>query len=181
MNKEYKILNLFFNEPTKHWHFEKILDAARISRPQAQQWLKKLAKDKIVRRIKLRKQMPYYIANYQNSNYLSKKKLYALEQLYSSGFLSHLHSLPNAKNITIFGSFARGDWHSDSDIDVFIYGDANELNHSKFRKKLHREIQVFAYNSKEELSQLSSALLRNILNGYHVKGKLDFMEVKPYA
>lgn len=181
MKKESQILELFFNEPTKHWHFEEILIKARISRPQARQWLIALIKQKIIQRIKLKGKMPYYLANHNSPTYINRKKLFALEQLYSSGFLNHLQSLSSAKNVTIFGSFARGDWHSGSDIDLFIYGDYSKLDKGQFRRKLHRGIQIFGYDNKEELSQLSPALLRNILNGFHIKGKLDFVEVKTNA
>lgn len=181
MKKENHILGLFFNEPAKHWHFEEILIKARISRPQAQQWLIALIKQKVIQRIKPKGKMPYYLANYNSPVYINRKKLFALEQLYSSGFLNHLQSLFSAKNVTIFGSFARGDWHSGSDIDLFIYGDYSKLNKGRFRRKLHREIQVFGYDNKADLSQLSPALLRNILNGYHIKGRLDFVEVKANA
>lgn len=178
MNKEDNVLELFLNEPTKHWHFEEILIKAKISRPQAQQWLIIMIKQKMITRIKPNRKMPYYVADYTSSAYINRKKLFALEQLYSSGFMNHLQSLSSAKNVTMFGSFARGDWHSGSDIDLFIYGDYSKLNKELFRRKLHREIQIFGYDNKTELSQLSPALLRNILNGYHIKGRLDFVEVK---
>lgn len=181
MKKENQVLELFFNEPTKHWHFEEILVKAKISRPQAQQWLLNMIQQKIILRIKPKKKMPYHIANYSSPTYINRKKLFALEKLYSSGFLNHLQAISSAKNITIFGSFARGDWHSGSDIDLFIYGDYSKLNKELFRRKLHREIQVFGYDNQKELSQLSPALLKNILNGYHIKGRLDFVEVKANA
>ncbi len=181
MKKENQVLGLFFNEPTKHWHFEEILIKAKISRPQARQWLILLIKQKVIQKIKPKRKMPYYLANNSSPVYINRKKMFALEQLYSSGLLNHLQSISSAKNITLFGSFARGDWHSKSDIDLFIYGDYSKLNKELFRKKLHREIQVFGYENKAELSLLSPALLRNILNGYHIKGRLDFVEVKANA
>ena len=34
----------------------------------------------------------------------------------------------NAKAVIIFGSFGRGDWHRDSDIDIFVYGNIETFN-----------------------------------------------------
>ena len=65
-----------------------------------------------------------------------------MEQIYKSGFAEHLISLKQAKSVVLFGSFARGDWHRGSDIDIFIYGDKNGLDKSKYELKLKRQIEV---------------------------------------
>ncbi len=51
-SKEDFVLELFYNEPTKHWHFEDILKTAKISRPQAAAWLKKFEKEGLAKRVK---------------------------------------------------------------------------------------------------------------------------------
>src|SRR3989338_118511 len=143
MNKEENILQLFYNEPTKHWHFEELLKAAKISRPQAVQCLKKFIKRNLIQRIKERGKMPYYLAQFDSPHYKAAKRVYALQQFEKSGFLAHLISLPKAKTVIIFGSRVRGDWYTDSDIDLFIYGDDDELDTLKYQSNFHREIQVF--------------------------------------
>ena len=170
MKKEEAVLELFFNEPTKHWHFENILEEAKISRPQACLWLRKLQKEKIIQRVKKRAKMPYYKSYFNTVEYKSRKRAYAMEQLWKSGFLSHTLSLKNAKVVTIFGSFVRSDWYSESDIDLFIYGDASGFDQSYYRKKLHRQIQLFVCESKEDLKKFPKALLLNMVQGYTVKG-----------
>lgn len=177
MKKEESVLKLFFNEPTKHWHFEDILKAADISRPQAALWLKKFIKERVVRRIKPFAKMPYYISNYENSTYQTKKRLFALGELEKQGFLSHLAGLPNAKTVILFGSFSRWDWNKESDIDLFIYGDAQGFDYGKYRARLHREIETFVCKDKAELSRYKTPLLRNIMEGFLIKGTLDFIEV----
>jgi len=178
MKKEKNILQLFFNEPTKHWHFEEILDAARISRPQAVLWLKKGVREKIIKRIKPRRRQSYYCAYYQNAKYQIKKRLFALEMLENVGFLSHLNALPNVKTVILFGSLNRWDWHSNSDIDVFIYGDPAGLELYKYRIVLHREIEMFICIDEKELYEFNPALLHNVAEGYIIKGNLDFMQVR---
>mgnify|MGYP001559114311 CR=1 FL=1 len=119
-SKEERVLGLFFNEPTKEWHFEEIAREAKITRSKADRWLKQFIKDKVIRRIKERGKMPHYVSNCELPPYKNRKKLFALNKLYASGFLNHLASLPKARTVIIFGSFARSDWYSGSDIDLFI-------------------------------------------------------------
>jgi len=181
MIKTALVLELFFNQPTKRWHFEQIIEAVDISRPQAAYWLKKFAKEKLVKRVKQQGKMPYYLGNYEHPNYQTKKRLFALQKMDVAGFLNHLTALPNAQTVIIFGSFARWDWRKDSDIDLFVYGNDAGLEQCKYELKLRRDIQVFTAKNKEELKKFRPALLRNILEGYRVKGRLDFVEVEAHA
>jgi predicted nucleotidyltransferase len=178
MKKEDSLLGLFFNEPSRHWHFEELLRMGGISRPQAACWMKKFASEKLVKRIKPRGKMPYYIADYERPEYQTRKRLFALQQLEKKGFLSHLLSLPKAYTVIIFGSLSRWDWHTESDIDLFVYGDLEGFDKANYRSKLHREIETFVCKDKKDIGKLNPALLRNILEGYLVKGALDFVEVK---
>ncbi len=177
MAKESAVLGLFFNEPTKHWHFEEILRHARISRPQAVHWLQKCITKGLIKKIKPKKKMPYYIAQYESPTYQTKKRVFGLAEVEKSGFLSHLMALPKAKAIILFGSINRWDWYKNSDIDLFIYGSDEGFDKEKYRRKIHREIEVFVYPNKESLERIKPALMRNILEGYLVKGMLDFIEV----
>lgn len=180
MNKEENIIGLFLNEPSKYWHFEELLHAAHISRPQAVLWLQKLMKENIIHKIKPKKKMPHYVADVNNPSYRIKKKLFALSQLEKTGFLSHLARLPKAKAVILFGSLSRWDWHKESDIDIFIYGDTEGFDYGKYRRLLHREIQILTCKDASELSNFSKGLLRNIFEGYRIKGFLE-VEVKVHA
>ena len=177
--KDELILELFYNNPTKHWHFEELIKKAKISRPQLNNWLKKFLKEKLIKKPKPKDKMPYYVANYENPDYQNKKRLFILNKLNDSGFLKHLSELPKAKTIILFGSLSRWDWYKDSDIDLFILGNSEGLKEGEFSKKLHRDIQIFSYKTKRELEKLNQGLLKNIIGGFKIKGNLDFLEVKP--
>jgi len=181
MSKEEKVLKLFYEYPTKHWHFEELIKEAKISRPQLNNWLKKFLKEKLIKKLEPKNKNPYYISNYENPNYQNSKRLYSLENLNKTGFLKHLLELPKAKTIILFGSLSRWDWYKDSDIDLFILGNTEGFKEGEFRKKLHREIQIFSYENKKELKNLPLGLLKNIITGYKIKGNLNFLEVKPYV
>jgi predicted nucleotidyltransferase len=176
-SKEEKIQELFFNYPTKEWHFEEIIKNVKIARSKADNWLKKFIKLNLIKRHKTKGKMPYYISNHQAPEYKNKKKIYALNKLYNSGLLNYLDSIKNTKTIILFGSFTRSDWYKNSDIDIFIYGDTKELNITKYELKLKREIQTFTCKNKKELNKLGSGLIKNIIKGNLIKGNLDFIGV----
>jgi len=180
INTKMKIKELFFEYPTKQWHFEQLLEESALSRGQTNYWLRKLIKEELIKRIKPKGKMPYHIARYDSPEYLSAKKVFALEKLHSSGFLRHLLSLKEAEAVVIFGSIIRGDWHKDSDIDLFVYGNADNLELGKYWIKLGKEIQFFGCKNEEELKKYSPALLKNILKGYTIKGNFP-IEVKASA
>mgnify|MGYP001566098134 FL=1 len=177
-SKEEKILQLLLeNSPMRQWHFNEIVKESKVTRAVANKWLKRYMKDGLIKRAKEKGKFPYFTCGIDNPAYVSKKKLMALEQIYKSGFAEHLISLKQAKSVVLFGSFARGDWHRGSDIDIFIYGDKNGLDKSKYELKLKRQIEVHSFETKKEIRQVKTGLLKNVLNGYAIKGQMqDFWE-----
>jgi len=176
-SKEDNMLELFFENPTKEWHFEEILRAAGLARSKADAWLKRFIKEGLVLRMKEKGKMPYYISDHESATYKNRKKLFALDKLYASGLLNHLNSLQKAKAVILFGSFMRSDWYKESDIDLFIYGDPEGLKISQYERKLGRDIQLFICRSKKELPDMGEGLLRNIIKGNLIKGDIDFVKV----
>ncbi len=172
--KKEAILELFFDEPTKHWHFEEIIKTAKISRPQAALWLKRFTKQKLVLRNKTRKKMPYYMGNCLHPAYQAKKKSFAVAKLESAGFIRHLLTLPHTKTITAFGSFVRGDWYAESDIDLFIYGNPAGLKLEKYRRSLGFPIHLMVCRDKQELAKFSQGILKDVMAGYTIKGDFTF-------
>ena len=180
-SREEDILKLFFEEPTKHWHFQEIKQNVPIADNKVSRWLKKFLRKKIIKKIHPSKKMPYYLSNYEHPEYQNQKRIYALKNLHQSGFLNHLTTLKKAKTVILFGSFSRWDWHKDSDIDLFIFGDDSELEQGKYEKLLHRPIQVFNCKNQKELKKFNKELILNIIKGDLIKGDLDFVEVKASA
>jgi predicted nucleotidyltransferase len=172
------ILKLFFEEPTKHWHFSHIKKKVPIADNKVSRWLKFFMEKELITKKHPKNKMPYYISNYNNFEYQTLKKTYALKEIHTSGLLKHLISLKTAKTIIIFGSFTRWDWHKDSDIDIFIYGNDKNFKQSRYERILDKEIQVFPYKTKKHLKKLNSSFIKNILKGNIIKGDLDFLEIK---
>jgi len=174
--KDEDVLGLFFNEPTKHWHFKGIVKEAGISEQRANFWLKHLIEEGIINRIKREGEMPYYIANYDNPAYKNSKKLFALNKMKETGLLDRLSSLDKAKAVVLFGSFARSDWNTESDVDIFVLGDPGELRFGTIWEG--RELEVHTCETKEEIKAIRSGLMNNVVKGYFIKGNVhDLVEV----
>jgi len=171
------LLELFFNEGTKHWHFKEIVLKAKISEDRANRWLRQLKKEKIIKNVKPAGKMPYFIAEFENPSYKNKKRLYALNQLNQGGLLMDLQSSKNVKAAVIFGSFSRADWYTESDIDIFILGNVKKSEFPSFFN--HRDVQLHIFNNKKDIKKIRSGLMHNVINGYFVKGKVqDIVDVK---
>lgn len=182
-SREDQVLELFLNEPTKYWHFTNIVETVGITKTAANRWLKKLQKENIIKHVKPKGKMPYFQGNWEHDNYKNRKRLYALQKLYETGLIPKLQSLKNAKTIIIFGSYVRSDWITDSDVDVFIYGDSGDMPNDTMWQGLgfqgkSRTVQVHVFNTRKEMEDVKSGLLKNVLRGYVVKGDIyEVMEV----
>lgn len=180
-SKENGMLELFFDNPMKEWHFEEILKEAKIARSKATGWLKQFIKEGIIHKVKEKGKMPYYMSDHNSAGYQNKKRIFALNRLYESGLLNHLAGLKKAKAVILFGSFSRWDWYKGSDIDIFIYGSPQGLSIAKYELVLHRDIQLFICENKKDLKKLGSGLVKNIVKGNLLKGDLDFVKVDANA
>lgn len=178
-SKEEAVLEPFFNS-SKYWHFDELLKKTGISRSQLSLWLKKFVAEGVVKRVKSRGKMPYYVQNFESPDFHQRKRLFTLRRFYEAGFLNHLQGC-DAEAVIIFGSFARTDWHDQSDIDLFVLGKGGNLNIGLYEKKLKRDIQLFHFRKPKDMNKLSPGLLPYIAAGDIIKGDLSFLKVKVNA
>ncbi len=178
-SKEENVLKLILeNSPLKEWHFEEIVREAKVTRLVANKWLQKYVKQGLLTRIKEKRRFPYFTVGSNNPVYYSLKRIYLLEQLHSSGLLAKLLSLKEVKTIILFGSSIKGDWYKDSDIDLFMYGNITDFDKSPYEIKLKKHIELQIFENKKELEEVKTGLIKNIINGYVVKGQIqDVVEV----
>ena len=78
MEKGEVLQALFYNHPSRQWHFEEIVQESKMTRPRLSYWLKQYQKKEIIQRLKPRGKMPYYIGNFESPTYKNSKKVYAL-------------------------------------------------------------------------------------------------------
>ncbi|MBI5065387.1 nucleotidyltransferase domain-containing protein [Candidatus Woesearchaeota archaeon] len=179
LSKEESVLeSILENSPLKEWHFNKIVREAKVTKAVANKWLKKYMNSGLIKRIKERGKFSYFTVGSNNPVYYSLKRVYILEQIHKSGLLAKLLSLKNAKTIIIFGSIIRGDWYKDSDIDIFIYGKIDDFDKNSYELKLRKNIELHVFEEKKEIQEVKTGLIKNIINGYLVKGQIqDVVEV----
>ena len=172
-SKEERILRLILgNSPLREWHFEEVVRQAHVTRAVANKWLKRYVRVGLLQHRKERGRFPCYTAGAANPVYLSWKRRYALNQLYGSGLIQELLTQERARTIIVFGSFAKGDWYNESDIDIFIYGEV-DLDKAAFARRLGRHIELHVFGSREEMMRVRTGLLRNVMNAYLVKGEMQ--------
>ncbi len=176
-SKEEIFLQLIFEEsPLKHWHFEELLKKTKMSRGALNKWLNKYLKEGLLNRIKEKGKFPYFTAGSNNLVYQTKKRIYGLKKLEESGLFKQLMLLPSSV-IILFGSMAKGDWYKDSDVDIFIYGDLPDFGRFSFERKLKREIEIHHFSSKKEIKEIRSGLMKNVAEGFLVKGSLQSLDI----
>lgn len=178
-SKEENVLRLILeNSPLKEWHFEEMVREAKVTKLVANKWLKKYALRGLIKHVKEKGKFPYYVVGANNPIYYSLKRVYALEQLHYSGLIPTLLSLKTARTIIIFGSIVKGDWYKDSDIDIFILGDISNFDKNIYELRLHKNIELHVFQNKKEIEEVKTGLIKNILNGYVIKGQIqDIIEV----
>lgn len=177
-----KIKALFFTEALRKWHFEDIIKESKASRERVNHFLRELVEEKFILKIKPKGKMPYYLANRDSPKFRSEKRIYGLKLLEQIGLFDHIDSLKDVKTAILFGSFARGDWNKSSDVDIFIYGNADYFEKGKLETKIKREIQLFIYQKAEKMKkELDPKLIPNIIKGFNIKGSLEPFEVSVNA
>ncbi|MBM3199568.1 nucleotidyltransferase domain-containing protein [Candidatus Woesearchaeota archaeon] len=179
-SKEDKVLELLLeNSPLKHWHFEEIVKEAKMTRAAVNKWLKKYIEDGMIGKTKDKGKFPYFTCGEDNPVFKAKKKMYMLNKIYRSGMIAKIISLEKIKTAIIFGSAAKGDWYKESDIDLFIYGNPKGLNKHEYELKLRKNIELHVFRSKEEIKEVKTGLVKNVIGGYVIKGSVqDFAEVR---
>ncbi len=178
-SKEENVLKLILeNSSLKEWHFEEIVRKAKITKLVANKWLKKYVSEGLLKHIKEKGKFPHYTVGINNNIYHSLKRVYALDQLHKSGLIPKLLSLKTAKTIILFGSIVKGDWYKDSDIDIFVFGDISDFDKNIYELKLQKNIELHIFQNKEEIDEVETGLIKNITNGYVLKGQIqDIAEV----
>ena len=159
------ILELFFEEPNKICQIREIARLTKTPKSTVSRRIKELIKMRII--TKKKDNIVGYIANESNPHYRIYKKINFLEKVYRSGLVGYLEDKFYPKCVILFGSFSKGEYNKQSDIDVFIQATEKEYELKKFERKLKHAVNLFF---EEEISKLSSELFNNVINGTKLSG-----------
>ncbi|NQU83835.1 MAG: nucleotidyltransferase domain-containing protein [Parcubacteria group bacterium] len=172
-------LNVFIKNPEKEFHLRELARMLKKSPATISKQLKELLKQKIITTKKLSNHN-YFRANTENKNYKQLKLQHNLQEINNSRlieFIEEEFNFPQA--IILFGSYAKAENGSRSDIDLLIITPSKKnINLQKFEKKLGKEIQLFIHSRKEieKMKTANPELLNNWINGIVLYGLWEVFE-----
>lgn len=168
-NKQ-KLLTVLFAKPEYHFHIRELAREAKFHPNTVITLTNQLAKEGII----LKKKYKHLVEVYCNADsqiYQRSKKIFNLIQVHESGILDFLINFyHNPQTIILFGSYCRGEDHSQSDLDIaIITTHKNKPNLSSYEKELHRTIHVLTLEYKD----ISTEFYNNLINGVVLYGYLQ--------
>ena len=148
-----KILRVYFENPEKEFTIREISSLTKVPRATVHKKLKELKQEKY----------------FEDELFFKiKKSNYYIEQIFSVGLIDYIVENLNPTCIILFGSFRKGEYDKNSDIDIFVESFIKkDLDLKKFENKLGHKIDLFVETS---LNKLNSNLFNNVVNGIKLYG-----------
>lgn len=169
MNNTPKIEKEIFENPTYKFHIRELARKTRLNPNTVITIVGRLNREGIVKRRRIKNITEVY-ANTDNKNFLRKKRLFNIGQLYSSGLVDFLIShFNNPEAIVSIGSYSRGEDIEKSDIDIVVITNKSSVaNIEKYEKILKRGIHLLVMTYKD----ISKEFYQNTINGVILHGFL---------
>ena len=157
-----KVIEVFFEEPNRVFQIRELSRSIKVPKSTVVRKLNELKKQNLIQ-----KRAKGFIANESYSKYRVMKKLLFLDKIYNSGLIPYLEEQFNPRCIILFGSFSKGEYHKESDIDIFIQSKEGECNLKKIERFLKHRIHPIFY---DKFSDIGDELFNNIINGIKLSG-----------
>lgn len=167
---------LFMDYPEKIFHIREIAKRISVNPMTARKYLTELKEEEFVIEVPSKLKVKDYKLNIENDFARLEKMFYNIKKIFSSGLIDFLNKELAYPGIILFGSMAKGEDNSDSDIDLFVYSETKkELEFGTYEKKLKKNIQLFLMNRKEfeRNKEKNKNLINNILNGIKISGFIE--------
>ncbi len=165
------IIDVFLEEPAKSFHIRGLAKQLGLPKTTVSYKINKLIKEKLL--VKVNEGVfTGFRVNDASELFRFKKQQHAIQKIIESGLLDYIEEETNSRCIVLFGSFAKAEYNSKSDIDFFVGAEETSLDLSKFEKKLKHEINIIF---SPTTAKMSAELLNNIANGVKLRG---FLKVK---
>ena len=164
----YRILQLFFDFPTKHFQLREICRILKLGMPSVRNHVKKLEKQGFIKKEKKGVYESY--VSTKNDAFKIYKRNDILIRIHESGLVDFLADTFVPDSITLFGSASRGEDIESSDIDLFLMAKEKKIDLKKFEDKLKRKITL---HFESNVSEIPKELLNNIINGIVIYGYLQ--------
>jgi len=160
-------LKIFFEDCYRRVNVREYSRIMKISPPTASKLLLKFHKEKLLLKEK-DKNYIYYYANKESRDFIDLSRVYWRNKL--SDVLDYLDKKLLNPTIILFGSLAKAEAKTDSDIDLCVISHKKNVDTSYFEKKLKRKIQLFFFDSVKKID--NKELANNIVNGYVLIGRI---------
>lgn len=162
----YKLLKVFLFNPEESFRLRELGRLSEISPPSVSAYLKEFEKEELIVAYEKRG-IPYYKSNMGSELLSNYKKLAILYELNDSGLIDYLWDKTAPEAIILYGSFAKGEFTSNSDVDLFIIGKERKLNLDKFEEKIGAKLHLIF---EEFPKNIPKNLKNNLCNGVVLKG-----------
>ena len=167
----YKILQLFFDEPTKNFQLREVSRMTKISLPSVINHISKLESYGFIKKVK-KHTYSSYEADMNSDKFKLYKKIDLLLRLNESEMIDYLTKTFVPDVIVLFGSASRGEDIERSDVDLFIAAKEKNVNLKKFEKIIRRKINLLF---EPDISKISKELRNNLANGIVLYGYLKVL------
>ena len=160
LNSENRILNVLFENNQTNFTVRNISNLSKVPRSTVQRILENMRKERIID-----KENKLIVSTYTRI----KKINFFIEKIVLSGLVDFLIEKLNPSCIIVFGSFSKGDYVKESDIDLFVETSVkNNIDLSTFERKLRHKIDLFV---ESDVKNLQINLRNNVINGIKLYGE----------
>ena len=154
-----KMLELFFENPTKGFTVRDISGKTKIPASSVQRYLKSLRKEGFISKENKAVITPYF---------KFRKAFFIVDRIFKSGLAEYLDKKFNPSCVILFGGARKGEYDKESDIDIFIESTKETKEDlSKFEKEIGHDIQLFV---EKDINDLNPRLRSNVVNGIKLAG-----------
>lgn len=154
-----KIMELFFEFPTKMFTVREISRKTKIPASSVQRYLKALRNEGFISKENKAIVTPYF---------KFRKTFFIIDKIFKSGLMEYLDKKFSPSCVILFGGARKGEYDKESDIDIFIESTKEtKADLAEFEKKIMHEIQLFV---EKDINDLNPRLKSNVINGIKIAG-----------
>jgi len=164
-----QVLKVLFENPTYRYHIRELASVSRLNPNTIINVAILLEKENLIQIIK-KKHVTEIYANLESKEFIRKKRLFNIAQLYDSGLVDFIDSKYFPKVISVIGSYSSGEDIEKSDIDLIVINNTDKkIIDSQFEKKLSRNIHLILTDYRN----ISEEFYASLINGVILSGFLD--------
>ncbi|MBU0498214.1 MAG: hypothetical protein KKC68_01185 [Candidatus Thermoplasmatota archaeon] len=166
----YKILEMFFNTPHKHYQLRELSRCTHISLPSIKNHVEALLNQDLIKK-KRGGVYTSYIASYSPLYRLLKRNDLLL-RLETSGFLRAVTEQCTPNCVVLYGSAVQGGDDERGDVDIFIQSMPQPIPLEKYEPQICRKISLLF---EPDIRKLSTTLKNSLTNGIVLYGYLKVL------